>query len=119
MANYAGLSYGEELYCGTSIQPYLTSTGQLTGKTCTSVFASSGAVSGLVINGATVGITNGSTLDIVIKTVSGTLTNACFVCDCKTCLDPDGNAQKATYSGSTTINPTTPYTLIGMGFLQS
>tara|TARA_Y100000389_G_scaffold184667_1_gene203338 strand:+ start:1030 stop:1383 length:354 start_codon:yes stop_codon:yes gene_type:complete len=117
MANYAGLSSGEELYCGTNIQPYLTSTGQLTGKTCTSVFAS-GAVSGLVLNGATVGITDGNTLDMVIKTVSGTLTNACFVCSCKTCLDPDGNAQRATYSGQT-INPESPYTLIGMGFLQS
>ncbi len=117
MANYAGLSSGEELYCGTSIQPYLTSAGQLTGKTCTSVFAS-GAVAGLVLNGATVGITDGNTLDMVIKTVSGTLTNACFVCSCKTCLDPDGNAQKATYGGQT-INPESPYTLIGMGFLQS
>ena len=117
MANYAGLSYGEELYCGTGIQTFLTSDGVLTGKTCTSVFAS-GAVASLVLNGATVGITDGNTLDMVIKTVSGTLTNACFVCSCETCLDPDGNAQRATYSGST-INPSSPFTLIGMGYLQS
>ncbi len=117
MANYAGLSFGEELYCNTSIQPYLTSTGQLTGKTCTSVFAS-GAVSGLVLNGATVGITDGNTLDMVIKTVSGTITNACFICSCHNCSDPDSNLQKATYSGST-INPLSPFTLIGMGYSQS
>jgi len=117
MANYAGLSYGEELYCGTGIQPFLTAAGDLTGKTCTSIRAT-GAVSGLVINGATVNISDGNSLDIVIKNVSGTLTNACFLCDCRTCLDPDGNAQRATFSGQT-INPASPYTLIGMGFLQS
>ena len=117
MANYAGLSYGEELYCGTSIQPFLTGAGGLTGKTCTSVRAT-GTVTGLIINGATVNISDGNSLDIVIKNVAGTLTNACFLCDCRTCLDPDGNAQKATYSGQT-INPASPYTLIGMGFLQS
>ena len=117
MANYAGLSYGEELYCGTGIQAYLTSTGELTGKTCTSVRAT-GAVSGLIINGATVNISHGNSLDVVIKNVAGTLTNACFLCDCPTCLDPDGNAQVATYSGST-ISPASPFTLIGMGFLQS
>ena len=48
MANYAGLSYGEELYCGTGIQTFLTSDGVLTGKTCTSVVATGGAVAGLV-----------------------------------------------------------------------
>ena len=117
MANYAGISYGEELYCNTSIQPFLTTTGELTGKTCTSVRAT-GAVTGLVINGATVNISDGNSLDVVINNVGGTLTNACFVCDCRTCLDPDGNAQKATYSGST-INPSSPFTLIGMGYLQS
>jgi hypothetical protein len=117
MANYAGLSYGEELYCGTGIQPFLTAAGDLTGKTCTSVRAT-GAVSGLIINGATVSISDGNSLDVVIKNVGGTLTNACFLCDCRTCLDPDGNAQRATYSGQT-INPASPYTLIGMGFLQS
>ena len=37
MANYAGLSFGEELYCGTGIQPFLSGGGDLTGKTCTSV----------------------------------------------------------------------------------
>lgn len=117
MANYAGLSFGEELYCGTSIQTYLDSDGFLTGKTCSAVFAS-GAVTGLVINGSTVAVADGSTLETVITTVSGTLTNACFVCSCRTCEDPDGNAQKATFSGST-INPLSPFTLIGMGYLQS
>ena len=117
MANYAGLSYGEELYCGTNIEPFLTPGGQLTGLTCSSVFASGGDAT-LTLNGAAVTITNGNTLDLVINTVSGTLTNACFLCNCRTCLDPDGNAQRATYSGQT-INPASPYTLIGMGFLQS
>ena len=118
MANYAGLSYGEELYCGTGIQTFLTSDGVLTGKTCTSVVATGGAVAGLVINGTSVNITDGNSLDIVINNISGILTNACFTCDCRTCLDPDGNAQKATYGGST-INPSSPFTLIGMGYLQS
>jgi hypothetical protein len=118
MANYAGLSFGEELYCGTGIQPFLNGGGDLTGKTCTSVVATGGNVSGLTINGATVNITDGNSLDIVIKNIGGTLTNACFTCDCRTCLDPDGNAQRATYSGNT-INPSSPYTLIGMGYLQS
>ena len=118
MANYAGLSYGEELYCGTNIDQFLTSNGQLTGLTCTSVRASGGAVASLVINGATVSISDGNSLDVVIKNITGTKTNACFLCSCRTCLDPDGNAQRATYSGQT-INPASPYTLIGMGFLQS
>ena len=118
MANYAGLSYGEELYCGTGIQPFLTAAGDLTGKTCTSVRASGGAVANLDINGATVSISDGNSLDVVIKNITGTTTNACFTCDCRTCLDPDGNAQRATYSGNT-INPSSPYTLIGMGYLQS
>jgi hypothetical protein len=118
MANYAGLSFGEELYCGTGIQPFLTAAGDLTGKTCTSVRASGGAVAGLIINGATVSISDGNSLDVVIKNITGTTTNACFTCDCRTCLDPDGNAQRATYSGNT-INPSSPYTLIGMGYLQS
>jgi len=118
MANYAGLSFGEELYCGTGIQPFLSGGGDLTGKTCTSVRASGGAVAGLIINGATVSISDGNSLDVVIKNITGTTTNACFTCDCRTCLDPDGNAQRATYSGNT-INPSSPYTLIGMGYLQS
>ena len=86
----------------------ISATGNITG----------GNVSGLTINGATVNITDGNSLDIVIKNIGGTLTNACFTCDCRTCLDPDGNAQRATYSGNT-INPSSPYTLIGMGYLQS
>jgi hypothetical protein len=118
MANYAGLSYGEEMYCGTNIQPFLTPEGQLTGKTCSSVFASGGDAT-LTLNGAVVTITDGNTLDLIIKTVDGTLTNACFICDCKTCSDPDGNAAKAVDVSGNTINPVSPYTLIGMGFLQN
>ena len=128
MANYAGLSYGNELICGTSIQQHLTSSGTLTGKTCSGIYGS-GAVAGLLINGSSIGIPDGSTLDVIIKSVSGTLTNACFICSCHDCNNPDGAAARAVsiqYTGdtgtvfpSTIINPASPFTLIGSGYLNS
>lgn len=87
MSDYAGIHGGDKLYCGVAIQPYLTADGTLSGTTCHSILAS-GAVSSLVINGASIGLIDGGTLDVGISTISGTLTNACFICSCHDCTDP-------------------------------
>lgn len=118
MANYAGLSYGTNAYCGTAIQEFLTPTGEITGITCSQVHNSANATATIDINGETVSIGANSTLDIIVKSVGTLTTDECLICSCYDCNDPDGNAQRATYSGST-INPSSPFTLIGMGYLQS
>jgi hypothetical protein len=123
MANYAGLSHGNELICGADILKYTTANGTLTGKTCSGVYGSSGLAS-ISINGSPVTVAQGSTLDIIINQVGGVLSNACFICSCHDCSNPDGNAQRAVtwLSGATAptlINPSSPYTLIGSGYLNS
>ena len=121
MANYAGLSYGNELICGIAIRDYLTSDGDLTGKTCTAVYGSTGAAS-VSINGSSITVAQGSTVEVIINNIGGILTNACFICSCHDCNNPDGNAARAVaFSGSTEVllNPSSPYTLIGMGYLNS
>jgi len=120
MANYAGISYGNELITGTDILNYIDSNGILTGKTCSQVHNNSTGNITVGINGTSIGITTGEVYDVIVNSVTtgGDLPNALFVCSCHDCSDPDGNAEKATYSGST-INPSSPFTLIGMGYLQS
>jgi hypothetical protein len=121
MANYAGLSYGNELICGLDIGEYLTPDGDLTGKTCTAVYGSGGAAS-ISINGQALTVAQGSTVEVVISNIGGILTNACFICSCHDCNNPDGNAARAVaFSGSSEVllNPASPYTLIGMGYLNS
>ena len=80
-------SSSDKLYCGTDIQPFMQMpTGRLSGITCTSVYAR-GAVANLVVNGAVVAIPAGSTLDMIITHVGGTLTDACFTCSCHDCYE--------------------------------
>jgi len=118
MANYAGLSYGNEMYCGTSIEPHLTPTGEITGITCFQIHNSANAKATIDVNGEAISIGADTTLDIIIKSIGALTTDQCLICSCHDCNNPDGNAQRATYSGST-INPSSPFTLIGMGYLQS
>ena len=89
MSDYAGIHGGDKIYCGVAIQPYLTADGALTGTSCHSILAT-GAVGSLVINNATIALIDGGTLDVGINTISGTLTNACFICTCHDCSDPLG-----------------------------
>ena len=87
MANYAGLHNGTDIYCGIALQPWLTTDGTITGITCNSIYAN-GTVGSLVINGSTIAMAAGNTLDVTISTATGTLTNACFLCTCFDCSDP-------------------------------
>ena len=116
MANYGGLSYGNKVYCGEDLAPFLSG-GQITGLTCSQVYNHNAAAVTTTINGLSVIIAGGQTIDLIIKTPSLS-EDLCYVCSCHDCNNPDGNAQRATYSGST-INPASPFTLIGMGYLQS
>jgi len=106
MANYSGLHTGTQMYCGVALQPWLTADGTITGITCTSIYAN-GAVGSLVINGSTVALPDGTQLDLQIDTVTGTKTNACFLCTCFNCADPDSsytfpnNSIHYNYSGDT------------------
>ena len=118
MANYAGLSYGTNAYCGTAIQPFLTPSNEITGITCFQIHNGAATGSTITLNGQDVVVGGNSTLDIIINSVGALQPWECLICSCYDCNNPDGNAQRATYSGST-INPASPYTLIGMGFLQN
>jgi len=92
MANYAGLHTGTQVYCERAgIQPYLAADGTLTGTTCHSIITDGTGNSGsLIINGATIVVIDGSQVDIEIATIgAGTLANACFLCTCFDCDDPD------------------------------
>ena len=126
MANYGGLSYGNEMYCGDDIITVLdVNTGAVTGTgQCFQVYnGGGGGVINVTVNGNSVDIGAGTT-DIVVNTLKWSgfpgapPEGLCLICSCHNCNEPDGNAQKATYDGST-INPSSPYTLIGMGYLQS
>ena len=90
MANYTGLHGGTDIYCGVALQPWLTTDGTITGITCNSIYAN-GTVGSLVINGSTIAMAAGNTLDVTINTATGTLTNACFLCTCFDCADPDSS----------------------------
>jgi len=82
-------SSSDKLYCGADIQPFMQMpTGRLSGITCTSVYAR-GAVANLVLNGAVVAIPAGSTLDMIVTHVGGTLTDACFTCSCHDCYEDE------------------------------
>ena len=82
-------STSNKIYCDSAIQPFMSGpSGYLTGITCTSVYAD-GAVTGLRINGQTIGIAAGSTLDVIITSVGGTLANACFTCSCHDCWEDE------------------------------
>jgi hypothetical protein len=127
MANYGGLSYGNEVYCGEDIITVLALNedyGTVTGKTCFQVYNGGGGGSQTVtVNGNAVDVGAG-TLDIIIDTITWSgfpgapPEGICIICSCHDCNDPDGNAAKATYLGEI-INPESPFTLIGMGYRQS
>ena len=131
MANYAGLSYGNKVYCNlnTIVNP---STGKITGATkCFQVLNTGDPASSfdVNINGETVLMYGGLTIDVVIDTITmsppGPFTEGlCLICTCHDCNNPDGNAQRAvtwpvSATTATLINPSSPYTLIGSGFLNS
>jgi len=124
MANYAGLSYGNKVYCGAAIDPFITAGGQLTGLTCSQVY-NHGANGAFSINGESVIIGAGMTIDVIIHHLPAGAEDLCYVCSCHDCNNPDGNAQRAvtwpagTGTTETLINPSSPYTLIGSGFLNS
>ena len=90
MSDYAGIHGGDKIYCGQAgIQPFLDLNGTLTGTSCHSIITDgSGASGSMVINGATLVVKNASQVDIKINTITGTLTNACFICTCHDCSDP-------------------------------
>lgn len=126
MANYGGLSYGTDMYCEGDIITVLdVNTGAVTGTgKCFQVYNSGGGgVITVVVNGNTITVGTG-TVDVIIDTITwagfpgSPPEGLCIICSCHDCNEPDGNAQVATYSGST-INPASPFTLIGMGYLQS
>jgi len=126
MANYGGLSYGNEVYCGEDIITVLdVVTGAVTGTgQCFQVYNSGGGGSqSVTVNGNTVDVGAGA-LDIIIETIiwsgfpGAPPEGICIICSCHDCNDPDGNAAKATYLGEI-INPESPFTLIGMGYRQS
>ncbi len=131
MANYAGISYGNELITGTDILNYIDGDGNLTGKTCSQVHNNSTGNITVGVNGTSIGITTGEVYDVIVKNVTtgGDLANALFVCSCHNCADPDEGLPKAQHPAyytsetnivsSGTINPASPFTLIGMGYQQS
>jgi len=90
MSDYAGIHGGDKIYCGQAgIQPFLDLNGTLTGTSCHSIITDGTGDSGaMVINGATIVVKDGSQVDIGINTITGTLTNACFICTCHNCNDP-------------------------------
>ena len=124
MANYAGLSYGNQIFCGTNIEPHLNGDREITGITCFQIHNSANSKASIQVNGQTAEVGANSTLDIVIKSIGTLTTDECLICSCHDCSNPDGNAQRAVtwLSGATAptlINPSSPYTLIGSGFLNS
>lgn len=134
MANYAGISYGNEVYCGSDILPILDpTTGTITGTgKCLKVYNSgAGGVQSVIINGNSTEVGTEQTIDVIINTLTwagfpGAIPEGiCIVCTCHDCNNPDGNAQRAvswpagTGTTETVINPISPYTLIGMGYLNS
>ena len=124
MANYAGLSYGNQIICEADIEPHLSPTREITGITCFQIFNGGTPPASVTINNDSFSIEGGQTIDVIIKSVQLLTTNICLVCTCHDCHNPDGNAQRAVtwLSGATAptlINPSSPYTLIGSGFLNS
>jgi len=132
MANYAGLSYGNEVYCDGDIISILDpTTGAVTGTgKCFQVYASQGTFE-VIVNGNPTWVGEGQTIDVIINTITWAgfpappAEGICIVCTCHDCNNPDGNAQRAvtwpagTGTTETLINPSSPYTLIGSGFLNS
>jgi len=130
MANYAGLSYGNEVYCGADVYSIMdTGSGTITGTgKCFQVYNSvTGGTLTVTVNGNTIEVPPSGTVDVVINTLTGISPlpeGLCIVCTCHDCNNPDGSAQRAVswLSGDTqptVINPISPYTLIGMGYLNS
>ena len=133
MANYAGLSYGNQIYCGSGLNNVVNpTTGQITGATkCFQVLFAGAPTDSMsaIVNGEPVLLMGGVTLDIVLNTITmdppgSWAEGLCLICTCHDCNNPDGNAQRAvTWPVSATtailINPSSPYTLIGSGFLNS
>lgn len=60
----------------------------LTGFTYTQVYA--GAAAAPTINGTAVTMAAGSTIDIIVKSLGGTLTNVFVIGDAKSTSDPSG-----------------------------
>ena len=133
MANYAGLSYGNEVYCDIGILSILDqTTGAITGTgKCFQAYngGGGGAIGGdFTVNGEYIQIGAAQTVDVIIDTITfdGAVPEGlCIVCTCHDCNNPDGNAARAvtwpagTGTTETLINPSSPYTLIGSGFLNS
>ncbi len=131
MANYGGLSYGNEVYCSDDILTILDSSGTITGTgKCFQVYNSETHTLSVTINGNVVAVPPAGTVDVIINTFTWAgfplemPEGLCVVCTCHDCNNPDGNAQRAvTWPVSATtavlINPSSPYTLIGSGFLNS
>ena len=117
MANYAGLSYGNEVYCDGDIISILDpTTGAVTGTgKCFQVYASQGGTQ-VTVNGNMTQVADGTTIDVIINTITwvgfpgAPAEGVCIVCTCHDCNNPDGNAQRAvTWPASATtetlINP--------------
>ena len=131
MANYAGLSYGNEVYCDNDIRAIQDGGGAITGTgKCLQVYNTGGGGPQMVtINGNDVHVGEGQTIDVIINTLTWSgfpgfpPEGICIVCTCHDCNNPDGNAARAvtwiTGATPTIINASSPYTLIGSGFLNS
>ena len=129
MANYGGLSYGNQAICGTNIEPHLNGSREITGITCFQIHNSASAKASILINGQTVEVGGASTLDMVIHSIGTLTTDECLICSCHDCNNPDGSAARAVSwpmtgatgaaGAPTLLNPSSPYTLIGMGYLNS
>jgi hypothetical protein len=76
------------LHNGINSIIHAASSADLTGFTYTQVYAGDGASP--VINGTTVVMAAGSTIDIVVKTLSGTLTNVFVIGDAINTTNPGG-----------------------------
>jgi len=129
MANYGGLSYGNQAFCGTNIESHLTGNREITGMTCSQIHNSANAKTTILINGQTISIGGDTTLDIIIHTIGALTTDECLICSCHDCSNPDGSFPRAVSwpmtgatgaaGAPTLLNPSSPYTLIGMGYLNS
>ena len=129
MANYGGLSYGNQAFCGTAIDSHKNNSGQITGMTCFQIYNNSGTNVTRTINGSDVIVPANGHLDIIITTIGLVTTQDCLICSCHDCANPDGNFPRAiswpmtgatgAAGAPTLLNPSSPYTLIGMGYLNS